>query len=449
MIQRPTFLRAFGASFAVYLIPVVGPHAFWPLGEYLYEWVRTGAPDRAVSWIAMEWGLAIALQVVAGALWYWFFARPRWLRLLPLAASAPIFFFLAQWAYLLALPSLFLIEQDKGSESGDWNTVCALVDMSLAQVQSPPDVPLERAGQAWLTVTGTNAYAVLTMPGCQTHSVELPFAYASIMRLFVLPGGGYLLGVWDNKTAQTHWWLRDGSLRPLPRPPAYTIGVAPILSNDGKWAAWLETIPAAGVTPPHQRVVIRSLDDDRERLVNLPPPRGSLFLLLGVDMAGQELTFYEHAANQRSSLTMLGLDGERREQAFVAEGVDPQSTTFLRAGSGWVAWDAAREPEEPYRVAWSLPGGRGTHRVLKGRGITAVAVDPSGAYLAISTTTSLNIGHIKDAVYVLRTSDGKEVWRRYLPAYARASLAFLGDKLFAYTDWDGVHATVRVLQIPD
>jgi hypothetical protein len=452
MIQRPTFLRAFGASFAVYLIPVAGPDAFWPLGEYLYEWLRPGAPDRAVSWIVMEWGLAIALQVVAGVLLYWFFARPRWLRLLPLAACVPVFFFLAQWAYLRALPSLFLIDRDTGAELGDWKTVCALVDMSLARVQSPPDMPLERAGQAWLTAAGTNAYAVLTMPGCRTHGVELPFVYASIMQIFVLPGRGYLLGVWDNKAAQTHWWLADGSLRPLPRPPAYTIGVAPILSNDGEWAAWLEAIPAAGVTPGHQRVVIRSLDDDREHLVDLLPPRGSQLALLGVDMERQELSFYEHEyANRRSSLTVLGLDGEWRGQALVAEGVDPQFNTFLRAGSGWVAWDAAREPEEPYRVAWSLQGGRGTHRVLKGRGITAVAVDPSGTYVGISITTSLRVGggHIKDAVYVLRTSDGKEVWRRYLPAYARASLAFLGDKLFAYTDWDGAHATVRVLQIPD
>jgi hypothetical protein len=452
MIQRPTFLKAFGASFAVYLIPVFGPHAFWPLGEYLYEWLRPGAPDRPVSWIVLEWGLAIALQLVAGVLWYWFFARPKWLRLLPLAASVPVFFFLVQLVYLLALPSLFLIERDTGSESGDWKTVCALVDMSLAQVQSPPDMPLERAGQAWLTAAGTDAYTVLTMPGCQTHSVELPFAYPSIMRLFVLPGGGYLLGVWDNKAAQTHWWVRDGSLRPLPRPPAYTIGVAPILSNDGKWAAWLENVPAAGLTPRHQRVVIRSLDDDREHLVDVLPARNSQPALLGVDMERQELTFYEYEyGSRRSSLTVLGVDGEWRGQALVAEGVDPQFNTFLRAGSGWVAWDAARELEEPYRVAWSLPGGRGTHRVLKGRGITAVAVDPGGGYLAISTTTSLIIGGglIKDAVYVLRTTDGKEVWRRYLPAYTRASLAFLGDKLFAYTDWDGAHATVRVLQIPD
>src|SRR5262249_49611595 len=152
-------------------------------------------------------------------------------------------------------------------------------------------------------------------------------------------------------------------------------------------------------------------------------------------------------AGAQNSLLVLGLDGQRRGQTFVAGGIDPQPGTLLRAGSGWVAWDAYRDGE-PYRLAWSLAGGHGTHRVLKGRALTAVAVNPSGAYVAISTTTSLSIGHVKDAVSVLRASDGKEVWRRNLPTYSRSSVAFLGDGLFAFTDWDGMHATVRVLQIP-
>jgi len=37
-------LIAFGASFAVYLIPLFGPHAFWLLGTYLYVWQLSGAP---------------------------------------------------------------------------------------------------------------------------------------------------------------------------------------------------------------------------------------------------------------------------------------------------------------------------------------------------------------------------------------------------------------------
>jgi outer membrane protein assembly factor BamB len=118
-------------------------------------------------------------------------------------------------------------------------------------------------------------------------------------------------------------------------------------------------------------------------------------------------------------------------------------------GSGWVAWDAAREPGERYRVAWSLASGRGTHEALRGRSITAVKVDPDGEYVAISETTAIRDYNVEDAVYVLRASDGKEVWHRNLPSYARSSLAFLGEKLFAYTDSDGAHSTVRVVQIPD
>jgi outer membrane protein assembly factor BamB len=118
-------------------------------------------------------------------------------------------------------------------------------------------------------------------------------------------------------------------------------------------------------------------------------------------------------------------------------------------GSSWVAWDAAREPGERYRIAWSLASGRGTHEALRGRSITAVKVDPDGEYVAISETTAIRDYNVQDAVYVLRASDGKEVWHRNLPTYARSSLAFLGEKLFVYTDSVGAHSTVRVLQIPD
>jgi len=76
-------------------------------------------------------------------------------------------------------------------------------------------------------------------------------------------------------------------------------------------------------------------------------------------------------------------------------------------------------------------------------------VDPDGAYVAISETTALRDYNVQDAVYVLRTSDGKEVWHRNLPTFARSSLAFLGEKYFVYTDSDGAHSTVRVLQMPN
>ena len=220
----------------------------------------------------------------------------------------------------------------------------------------------------------------------------------------------------------------------------------PVLSNDGHWVAWMESIPGTKL----RRAVVQSLDDERAHVVDIPDQRLLEWALLAADMDRKELTFYAYDYTTRlSSLTMLGLGSEQLGDSIVAQGVDAQFTTLLRVGSGWVAWDATRELGERYRVAWSLANGRGAHEALRGRGITAVEVDPDGAYIAVSETNAIRDNNVQDAVYVLRASDGKEVWHRNLPTYARSSLAFLGDKLFVYTDSDGAHSTVRVLQIPD
>src|SRR5579862_8683692 len=261
-LKRHVLLIAFLASFAVYLMPIIGPHAAWLLGEYLYSRAVHSGPDQVAAWIAMDWGLAITLQIVAGALWYWFFVRPKWWRLLPLVISVPVFFFVVEWAYLVAIPSRFLIEQDTAAESGNWNTVCTVPDMTLAMVRSTPDLSLERAGQAWLVGTGMNVYAVLEMPGCQTTPAGWPEIGPSYTQPFVVPGGRCLFSTWDNKAGTNHWWYRDGpghTPQPLSRPPADPNRSAPILSTDGNWVAWLEYIPGETVTPLPQHVVIRSL----------------------------------------------------------------------------------------------------------------------------------------------------------------------------------------------
>lgn len=443
--SRSALLIAFGASFAVYLVPLFGPHASWTLGQYLYQWRLPGAPQRVASWIAMDWGVALALQVLAGTLFYWIFVRPRWVRVLVVIACAPVFVAAANWAYLSALPSRFLTERATTSDLGDWKTVCSVPDMEVAEVRSPPDTSLTQAGQAWLRAN--EEYVVLTMPGCNTRLIRKPDAATQVNLSFVSPAGVYLMRNWDNKTRQTHWWVGDGSLRMLSRLPEDSVMFGmPVLSNDGRWVAWMELIPGTKL----RRAVVQSLDDERAHLVDIPDQRILQWTLLGADMKRNELTFYQYDyTKKQSSLTMLGLGSEQRGNSIAVQGVDAQFTTLLHVGSGWVSWDAARELGERYRVAWSLASGRGVHEALRGRSITAVKADPDGAYVAISETNAIRDNIVRDAVYVLRASDGKEVWHRNLPRYARSSLAFLGEKLFAYTDSDGTHSTVRVLQIPD
>ena len=394
----------------------------------------------------MDWGVAMALQVLAGTLWYWVLVRPGWVRILVVAACAPLLVAVANWAYLSALPSKFLTERATTSDLGDWRTVCTVPDTEVAEVRSPPDTSLARAGQAWLRAK--EEYVVLTMPGCHTRLIRKPDAATQVDLYFVSPAGAYLMRNWDNKTRQSHWWVGNGSLRPLSRLPEDSIIFGmPVLSNDGHWVAWMELIPGT----KRRRAVVQSLNDEEGHLVDIPDQRLLEWALLAADMERKELTFYVYDyTTQRSSLTMLGLGSEQQGDSIVAQGIDAQFTTLLGVGSGWVAWDATREPGERYRVAWSLANGRGAHEALRGRGITAVKVDPDGAYIAISETNAIRDNNVQDAVYVLRARDGKEVWHRHLPRYARSSLlAFLGEKLFAYTDSDGTHPTVRVLQIPN
>jgi len=334
--------------------------------------------------------------------------------------------------------------EQESREQGGWKIVCTVPDMEVAEVRSPPDTSLARAGQAWLRAN--EQFVVLTMPGCHTRLIGKPDVATQIDVSFVSPAGVYLLRDWDNKTRQTRWWVGNGALRPLScLPDDSTIFGMPVLSNDGHWVAWMESIPGSKL----RRAVVQSLTDEQLHLVDIPDQRLLLWELLAADMDRKELTFYDYDnTTRRSALTMLGLDSERHGDSIVVQGVDAQFSTVQRVGSGWVAWDAAREPVERYRVAWSLARGRGVHKALIGRSITAVKVDPGGEYVAISETTAMLDYNVKDVVYVLRAGDGKEVWHRNLPTYARSSLAFLGEKLLAYTDSDGARSTVRVLQIP-
>jgi len=65
--------------------------------------------------------------------------------------------------------------------------------------------------------------------------------------------------------------------------------------------------------------------------------------------------------------------------------------------------------------------------------INSVAVTPSADLIAISVASRLNIGRIKDAVYVLRASDGAEVFRQYLPLYTRTQVLFPTNETLLYS----------------
>jgi hypothetical protein len=211
-------------------------------------------------------------------------------------------------------------------------------------------------------------------------------------------------------------------------------GQFPILSNDGGSVAWLR--PVAGATPPIQfEAVIQRAGTGDERVVDLSA-LGSIGLvqLVQLDTKAEEII----VARGLRQLFWVGFDGRVRHTLPKPESVEPQPQTFRLLADGWVAWDAYRE-DLPYRVAWSLRTGHGSLRVPKGRSITALAVSPDRRRIAVSVTSSISVGSTPDAVFVVRVADGAEVFRRYLPKYARARVAFPDPNRFVYTDLEGVN----------
>jgi hypothetical protein len=220
------------------------------------------------------------------------------------------------------------------------------------------------------------------------------------------------------------------TLLPLESPP--DAQGSPVLATGGEAVAWLQAI--AGTGPPVLlRVVVRPWrrDAGADVVIPLEPFGAARYAIADVSVADRDVLLWRN-----DQPLLVGFDGQVRPLPFDITEVPAYETHARRVAGGWVAWDGYRE-DGPYRIVWSLGTRRGTHAAARGRGITSVAVDPTGSFIAVSETTALSIGEARDVVYVIRTDTGADVFRRYLPRYARSEVAFLDGGLFAYADLEG------------
>ncbi len=433
-----------GVSFCVYLIPLFGPHAAWFVGELLFQ----GDAHRSPLWIAANFAVAVLVQLLAAGFFYWFFGKPGWLRAFPLVLFFPGVFSILQWVYLVAIPARFLEEPDTSAENASWPAACT--------APGEAQTNLRTASELWVRANARpNAYSVLTMPGCRLATVTLPQQVFStktgvdfmIDPTSVISGGRAIVRKWETKKARETWWLTpgafpesDASLLPL-EPPAGRSGNngPPILSTDGQWVAWVAAIPNTG-PPLLYRVFLQPRNPgEKEIIVDLSALGPASYVLEKLDTQSRELTLWK-----TDHLVRVRLDGTVAKEFPRPPTVSAQWTTYVELGDYWLAWDAYRE-DGPYRIEWRLPAGSGSHRVPLGRSIHSAAVDTAGKWIAVSVGTSLNIGKARDAVYVLRAADGREVFRKYLPPFNRSPVAFLDGGFFVYSDLSGV----RVLRIPE
>src|SRR5688572_20572227 len=126
-LDRSVTVRAALASFGIYLLPLVGPHAFTLLGEMVVRETVSGS-EREALWNAANIGVALLLQLAAFVLFYFFFRKPGLLRCALLFFSVPVFFLFAEVAFLYSIPSFFLIETQTARETGSWAEECSVGD---------------------------------------------------------------------------------------------------------------------------------------------------------------------------------------------------------------------------------------------------------------------------------------------------------------------------------
>ena len=247
-------------------------------------------------------------------------------------------------------------------------------------------------------------YGILRVPGCTVEPAAIPESPIASGLLQALPDGSVVYVTMERGVAVQHYWLlRRGSKEPrrLEGPEGQVDG-APLVAEDGGWVAWVTRSPDNEAS-----LRIEPLGSGQPIVFSHPLLQRATLVLVELDMEKREVI----VNRDLSAFAKLRLDGTVGWGPLTPGAIAAQSNTFRYLDGSWAAWDAYVENTR-YRLGWSTQRGKGQYEAPKGRSITSAAMDARGRYVAASTTTSLNIGSIKDTVVALRTGDGSEVFRQ-------------------------------------
>ena len=331
-----------------------------------------------------------------------------------------------------------------------WAEHCFVRAVALRPVRSSAVQAGQGARAWWAARSPDGRDTLLRVPECLTTDAVLPVAGKSpeghldffISLQFASPDGVAIVEQMDRLSTRRTWWTLTHPVAPLRRlaESSDTVQTPPIISRRGDAVAYMTTVPGSG-PPVLSQVLVRKATPGSvvvETDIDLAPLGPASYVLLDVDAEAREVLLWR---DERPLI--VSFDGQTRPVSFEPDDIHAQSSTYILVGDGWVAWDAYKE-DGPYQIGWSLGGRSGRHRTNAGRSVTSAAVDPTGSYIAISETTTLSIGNARDVVYVLRTEDGADVFRRYLPRYSRSHVVFFDGGFLGYSDLEGT----RILKIP-
>ncbi len=428
------------ASFGVYLLPVVGPHFVSLWGVVLWRELTHG--ERPAGWLATDLALALGLQLAAALVLYVVLRRGSVWRFAWLLVAVPVLFVILESAYMIVIPTAFLIDEDSSQELREWEMACTIPEARIVPVRFGAELALERSQVVWIARgPKLSRTGLLSMPECDIRDIRLDSPHAGGGLQWVTADGVALFTRWDPVAAERSYWYlsRDGQERELQPPPELRYWL-PALSTDGRTLAWISR-DSRVAGRPRQTLVLRDIAGTESRIA-LPETISGSFELLSFETEPPRLTL----STSGGEVLVLDRGGHPVWGPDRLDGIGHVSQNLRRLNDGWVAWDLYRE-EGPYRVVWSLPAGKFRYEVPRGRSITSVAVHPAGSLIGVSVSPAYNIGSVRDAVFVLRVEDGQEVYRRNLPSYSRSEIAFLGAHFFAMNIYSDGQSVIEILRV--
>jgi hypothetical protein len=174
-------------------------------------------------------------------------------------------------------------------------------------------------------------------------------------------------------------------------------------------------------------------------------PRGDRSLM-GDGPAGPFHFRDSHAYDER----WLTIDdrGQVARSISAPPGNAPNGHHLRPLTNGWIAWDTYRDLGGRYVVTWDADGHTGTRTLSRGLRIDGIAFDQRGQHIAVSASAaSTRIGNQRAEVWLLRTSNGVELFRRYTASSFASSIALPAGRYFAVGEFQDGRSSVRVYDL--
>ncbi|MCC6353417.1 MAG: hypothetical protein IT577_05995 [Verrucomicrobiae bacterium] len=188
-------------------------------------------------------------------------------------------------------------------EKTSWPAECGDTDYEIEQfVVTPPSGILGTRGQLWVRNRRTKRIGFMRRPDCRIEETKLTEDDFLISRFYATVEGRSIFVKSNQRGDPEQWWFSKGPrAEPVPiTRPSNTDDPWPVLSDDGRWVAWV-----APTNPDKQQVVLQNVETSETLTISSNLFASDRLRLMGYDAQRSEVLVarqnYEQAWAIRSS----------------------------------------------------------------------------------------------------------------------------------------------------